>query len=81
MSAFIESNAGLASRFKKEILFENYNFLDLYQIFYKFCRDSNYAIANDANECLKDACKKIIELTGKKYSNGRDIRRFFEGCI
>ena len=81
MLTFINSNAGLASRFKKEILFEDYKFLDLYQIFYKFCRDSNYAIANDANECLKDACKKIIELTGEKYSNGRDIRRFFEGCI
>ena len=49
--------------------------------FYKFCKDNNYAVANDANECLRDACKKIIEVTGKKYSNGRDIRRFFEGCI
>jgi stage V sporulation protein K len=81
MSTFINSNAGLVSRFKKEILFEDYKFLDLYQIFYKFCKDNNYAVANDANECLRDACKKIIEVTGKKYSNGRDIRRFFEGCI
>ena len=81
MSSFIDSNAGLASRFKKKILFEDYNFLDLFQIFYKFCKDNNYAVANDANESLRDACKKIIEVTGKKYSNGRDIRRFFEGCI
>jgi len=81
MSTFIDSNAGLASRFKKKILFEDYNFLDLYQIFYKFCKDNNYAVSNDANESLRSACKKIIEVTGKKYSNGRDIRRFFEGCI
>ena len=81
MSSFIDSNAGLAPGVKKKILFENYNFLDLYQIFYKFCKDNNYAVANDANECLRNACKKIIEVTGKKYSNGRDIRRFFEGCI
>ena len=37
MSTFIDSNAGLSSRFKKKILFEDYNFLDLYQIYYKFC--------------------------------------------
>ena len=81
MSTFINSNAGLVSRFKKEILFEDYKFLDLYQIFYKFCRDNNYAVSNDANESLRNACKKIIEVTGEKYSNGRDIRRFFESCI
>jgi SpoVK/Ycf46/Vps4 family AAA+-type ATPase len=81
MSTFINSNAGLVSRFKKEILFEDYKFLDLYQIFYKFCKDNNYAVANDANECLRNACKKIIKVTGEKYSNGRDIRRFFESCI
>ena len=81
MSAFIDSNTGLASRFKKKILFEDYNFLDLYQIFYKFCKDNNYAVSNDANESLRNACKKIIEVTGEKYSNGRDIRRFFESCI
>ena len=66
---------------KKKILFDDYNLLDLYQIFYKFCKDNNYTVANDANESLRNSCKKIIEVTGKKYSNGRDIRRFFEGCI
>ena len=81
MSVFIDSNAGLASRFKKKILFEDYNFLDLYQIFYKFCKDNNYAVSNDANESLRNACKKVIKVTGEKYSNGRDIRRFFESCI
>ena len=48
MMNFINSNAGLVSRFKKNIKFDDYNFLDLYQIFYKFCRDNQYIIANDA---------------------------------
>ena len=81
MRDFIAANAGLASRFKRNIIFENYNDLELYQIFYKMCRDSNYMIANDANASIKDACKKVIEITGDKYSNARDIRRFFESCI
>ena len=81
MKDFISANAGLASRFKRNIIFENYNDLELYQIFYKMCRDSNYMIANDANTSIKDACKKVIEITGDKYSNARDIRRFFESCI
>ena len=81
MKDFIAANAGLASRFKRNIVFENYNDLELYQIFYKMCRDSNYMIANDASTSIKDACKKVIEITGDKYSNARDIRRFFESCI
>ncbi len=81
MKDFIAANAGLASRFKRNIIFENYNDLELYQIFYKMCRDSNYMIANDANASIKDACKKVIEIAGDKYSNARDIRRFFESCI
>ena len=58
MREFIAANAGLASRFKKNIIFENYNDLELYQIFYKMARDNNYMIANDANANIKDACKK-----------------------
>ena len=81
MKDFINANAGLASRFKRNIVFENYNDLELYQIFYKMCRDNNYMIANDASTPIKDACKKVIEITGDKYSNARDIRRFFESCI
>ena len=54
------ANAGLASRFKRNIIFENYNDLELYQIFYKMCRDSNYIIANDASAPIKTACKKVI---------------------
>ena len=81
MKDFINTNAGLASRFKKNINFENYNDLELYQIFYKMCRDNNYMIANDASETIKNSCKKLIEITGDAYSNARDARRLFESCI
>lgn len=81
MIDFVAANAGLASRFKKNIIFENYNDLELYQIFYRMARDNNYMIANDANANIKDACKKVIQITGERYSNARDIRRFFESCI
>lgn len=81
MKKFISSNAGLASRFKRNLIFENYNDLELYQIFYKLCRDNKYMIANDASTSIKNACNKIIEITGDRYSNARDLRRFFENCI
>lgn len=81
MKDFVAANAGLASRFKRNIVFEDYNDLELYQIFYKMCRDSNYMVANDASTPIKNACKKIIEITGERYSNARDVRRFFESCI
>ena len=81
MHKFIDANAGLASRFKRTILFEDYNDLDLYQIFYKFTKDNQYLIQSDANNTLKECCKKVISITGPKYSNGRDIRRFFEAAL
>ena len=81
MRDFVAANAGLASRFKKNLIFEDYNDLELYQIFYKMCRDSNYMIANDASITIKNACKKVIEITGNRYSNARDARRFFESTI
>ncbi|MDA9150728.1 AAA family ATPase [Candidatus Pelagibacter sp.] len=81
MQDFIAANAGLASRFKRNIVFENYNDLELYQIFYKMCRENNYMIANDASGPIQNACKKVIEITGERYSNARDVRRFFEGCV
>ena len=81
MITFVNSNPGLKSRFKRNIIFENYSFLELYQIFYKFCKENQYLIQDDANILLKECCKKIIEITGIKYSNGRDLRRFFEICI
>ncbi|WP_440634657.1 AAA family ATPase [Candidatus Pelagibacter sp. HIMB1746] len=81
MKEFIASNAGLASRFKRNLIFENYNDLELYQIFFKLCRDNKYMIANDASASIKNACNKIIEITGDRYSNARDLRRFFENCI
>ena len=81
MHDFVAANAGLASRFKRNIIFENYNDLELYQIFYKMCRENNYMIANDASGPIQNACKKVIEITGERYSNARDVRRFFEGCV
>jgi len=81
MQDFIAANAGLASRFKRNIVFENYNDLELYQIFYKMCRENNYMIANDASGPIQNACKKVIEITGERYSNARDVRRFFESCV
>ena len=81
MHTFIDANAGLASRFKRNILFEDYKDLDLYQIFYKFSKDNQYLIQNDATNTLKECCKKVITITGDKYSNGRDIRRFFEATL
>ena len=55
MQDFIAANAGLTSRFKRNIIFENYNSLELYQIFYKLCRDNKYMTANDASTSIKDA--------------------------
>lgn len=53
MSDFINSNPGLASRFKTYIKFDDYNGEQLYNIFAKFCQDSDYVITDDLKELLK----------------------------
>ena len=38
-------------------------------------------LQNDASTTLRTCCAKIITICGDKYSNGRDVRRFFESCL
>ena len=76
MVSFVNANAGLSSRFKRNIIFENYKALDLYQIFYKFCKDNQYLVQSDANTLLKDCCAQVIEISGDKYANGNNYEIF-----
>jgi stage V sporulation protein K len=80
MSRFINSNPGLKSRFSRSIHFEDYDPIELTEIFKLLCDKNSYAI-DDAilatfTELVSDFTDRIGEL-----GNGRFVRNIFDRCI
>lgn len=81
MEKFIESNPGLRSRFKNFIQFNDYNGLELYNIFSGLCTTNQYTLENDARETLKIYFNDLYAKRDKNFGNGRDVRNLFESVV
>lgn len=81
MQDFIEANPGLKSRFQKTIHFPDYNASDLYQVFEKFCADSDYSLSPEAALYLKDELIMYVANKDRNFGNARDIRNFLNTAI
>jgi stage V sporulation protein K len=83
MRKFIESNAGLKSRFTRTIEFDNYNEDELYGIFQLFVKKGHYILTSDAEYAAKKAISHIAS-DGEKdesFGNAREIRKFYESVL
>lgn len=81
MKKFIDSNPGLASRFNRYILFEDYSCEELIEIFGYICTNSSYCIDKDGKECLVQYIKEMLEKKDDSFGNARTIRNLFEKSI
>jgi len=81
MKKFIESNPGLASRFNRNIVFENYNVQELMEIFEYMCSDSSYKIDEDGKEFLREHIKELLSEKSESFGNARTMRNIFEKSI
>lgn len=81
MQDFIDSNPGLASRFKTYIHFDDYKPEELLNIFVSLCRDNDYNLSNEVKEYLSQYFEKVYENRDKNFGNGRDVRNLFEKAI
>ncbi len=79
MNQFIGSNPGLQSRFTKYVNFEDYNAVELGQIFAKLA--AKHEIADDAVEDLAFIFERMYANRGERFGNGRDVRNFYEILI
>ena len=81
METFIRSNPGLKSRFQKTIFFPDYNADDLFRIFNKFCKESDYKVSEAGSAYLKNALADYVQHTDRYFGNARTIRNFLDIAV
>ena len=81
MQKFIKSNAGLSSRFKNFINFEDYNGADLYRIFASNLKKRKYILNEDGKQVCKKYFNDLYANRGETFGNARDVRNFFEDVV
>ena len=80
MQEFIQSNAGLRSRFNHRIVFDDYSAQELLDIFAVCCREAEYVLDDAARAPLLRAFEQLFN-AGATTSNGRFVRNVFERSI
>lgn len=81
MKKFIESNPGLASRFNKYIVFEDYNVQELMEIYEYMCKNSSYKLDRDGKAFLNEYVKGLVSEKDEGFGNARTLRNLFEKSI
>lgn len=79
MERFINSNAGLKSRFSRMVNFENYTPDELIKITKKLIKNANLSATPEALVKLKE--RYAVISTSKNFGNGREVRSTFEQMI
>ena len=81
MTAFINSNPGLQSRFTRYIEFQDYSADELLQIYQKNLKDYDYQINDDALEKLKHIIDHAVANKDRNFGNARYVRNLFERTL
>ncbi len=78
MSAFLESNPGLKSRFNKFIHFDDYSAAEMAQIFQYMLAKAQFRATEEALVAIEAAMRKLRETAGEHFGNARVVRNLFE---
>ena len=79
MVSFIDSNPGLASRFKTFIDFPDYTPVELMEILQNLCTAAGCQMSMDA---MRKAATLLMKLEhGKGFGNGRAVRNILDECM
>ncbi|MEU5692052.1 right-handed parallel beta-helix repeat-containing protein [Actinosynnema sp. NPDC020468] len=79
MSAFLQSNPGLASRFTRTIEFENYTTDELVTIVERMCGAHQYQVPEETRVSLGVHFGQLAR--GEDFGNGRAARKVFEEMV
>lgn len=78
MNHFFDSNPGLRSRFNTFIEFPDYSAEELLSMFVKLCRENDYHLADNVEECLRDILLKQVIDKKENFANGRLVRNIYD---
>lgn len=81
MSAFLQTNPGLRSRFNKYLEFEDYTPQQLVEIFELFCTNGGYKLASSTHDDLIRLFSVLYETRDDTFGNGRLARNLYEMTI
>ena len=81
MSAFLQTNPGLRSRFNKYLEFEDYTPEQLVEIFELFCKNGGYKLASSTHDDLIRLFSVLYETRDDTFGNGRLARNLYEMTI
>ncbi len=81
MSAFLQTNPGLRSRFNKYLEFEDYTPEQLVEIFELFCKNGGYKLALSTHDDLIRLFSVLYETRDETFGNGRLARNLYEMTI
>ncbi|NJP83067.1 AAA family ATPase, partial [Streptomyces sp. AA8] len=76
MEHFIDSNPGLASRFNRTLLFEDYDDAELVRIVEQHAASHQYELTDDAREALGVHFSRVPR--DHRFGNGRSARQTFQ---
>lgn len=80
MTAFLDSNPGLKSRFPFRIAFEDYDEKELYQIFCHMANEYNLRASKQCEKLFYDLLKKH-DVCAEAFGNARGVRNIFEKAV
>jgi stage V sporulation protein K len=79
MTAFLNSNPGLRSRFSREISFADYSTKELVEITEKIATDGEYKLAGGSHEALAHIFERMVR--NERFGNARVSRNLFEQAM
>lgn len=81
MERFVSANEGLASRFTKEIFFEDYQPEELMSIFEGMVQKKKLIIPPDDRSAIRSYFEEIYQNRDSQFANGRTVRNIFEKSL
>ena len=77
----ISINPGFQSRIDNYFHFEDYNEVELYEIFINLVTQKGYTISEKAQIKLKEVINNMIKNKNEHFGNAREIRQLFERVV
>ncbi len=81
MERFLDANPGLASRFGRRFVFDDFSPEELEAIFLRFCAEAGMKLTAGALGKLRVYLRAAWELRDRSFGNGRFARNLFEKAL